>query len=254
MKLSNLRVVLVNTTHPGNIGASARAMKTMGITHLSLVNPQGFPCAEATARAAGADDLLYQAQVAQTLDEALADCTLVVGSSARRRDLSSPMLGPRECAELVAQHSPGGPVALLFGQERIGLTNEELDRCHAYVQIPTDASFSSLNLAAAVQVLCYEMRMWQAHDSVVDLPDSRLATGADMDRLYTHLEAVLVALEFLDPAKPRRLMRRLRRLFNRARLEDNEVNILRGILAAVESRCTRHVQGQDTGVTDDDAR
>jgi len=237
MNLKNLRVVLVNTTHPGNIGASARAMKTMGLEDLALVNPQGFPSAEATARAAGADDLLYRARIGESLDEVLADCGLVVGSSARRRDLASPVLGPRECAALVAEHSPRAPVALLFGQERTGLTNAELDRCHAYVQIPTQAAFSSLNLAAAVQVLCYEMRMWSESGAVVDAPDSPLASGEEMARLYEHLEAVLVTLKFLDPAKPRRLMRRLRRLFNRARLEDNEVNILRGILGAVQAHC-----------------
>lgn len=237
MNLKNLRVVLVNTTHPGNIGASARAMKTMGIEQLALVNPQGFPCAEATARAAGADDVLYRAQVVDSLDEALEGCGLVVGSSARRRDLASPLLGPRECAALVARHSVAAPVVLLFGRERTGLTNSELDRCHAYVQIPTDASFSSLNLASAVQVLCYEMRMWQGADSVADQLDSPLASAEDVARFYTHLEAVLVELGFLDPAKPRRLMRRLRRLFNRTCLEGNEVSILRGILATVQSCC-----------------
>jgi len=237
MNLKNLRVVLVNTTHPGNIGASARAMKTMGLEDLALVNPQGFPCAEATARAAGADDILYRARVRESLDQALAGCGLVVGSSARRRDLASPVLDPRACAALVAGHSSQAPVALLFGQERTGLTNAELDRCHAYVQIPTEASFGSLNLAAAVQVLCYEMRMWLSTGAVADAPDSPLAPAEEMARFYIHLEEVLVALGFLDPAKPRRLMRRLRRLFNRARLEDNEVNILRGILGAVQARC-----------------
>lgn len=236
MDLRNLRVVLVNTTHPGNIGASARAMKTMGIQHLALVNPQGYPCAEATARAAGADDLLHRARVTESLDEALVGCGLVVGSSARRRDLASPLLDPRACAALVAEHSVQAPVALVFGQERTGLTNAELDRCHAYVQIPTDADFSSLNLAAAVQVLCYEMRMWGGQGAVVDLTDSPLAPAEEMARFYQHLEETLISLEFLDPLKPRRLMRRLRRLFNRARLEDNEVNILRGILAAIQAR------------------
>ncbi|HXH04337.1 MAG TPA: tRNA (cytosine(32)/uridine(32)-2'-O)-methyltransferase TrmJ [Candidatus Competibacteraceae bacterium] len=238
MNLDPIRVVLVATTHPGNIGAAARAMKTMGLSRLVLVEPLAFPHAEATARAAGADDLLAQAQVVDSLEAALAGCRLVFGTSARRRHLGAPILDPRQFAEqaLVAVEH-GQEVALLFGQERIGLTNEQLDHCHYQVQIPSNPEYGSLNLGAAVQVLTYELRMSATLRQPPAAPATPVhvpAPAEEVERFYAHLEQVLLATGFLDPANPRHLMRRLRRLFNRARPDQNEVNILRGILSSVQ--------------------
>lgn len=231
-----VRIVLVNTSHPGNIGAAARSMKNMGLEELFLVDPQSFPSAEATARASGADDLLAGAVRADTLEAALADCSLVVGASARDRTLPVPMLDPRACAELVMQQSADSRAAVLFGRERTGLTNAELDRCHYLVRIPTNPDYPSLNLAAAVQVIAYELRMAAG----VSLPRQdnryRFATAEEMELFYRHLEEALIAVGFLDAANPRQLMRRLRRLFGRARPNHNELNILRGILTAVQQQ------------------
>lgn len=231
-----VRIVLVNTSHPGNIGAAARAMKNMGLSSLCLVDPQVFPSAEATARASGADDLLAAVTRVDTLDAALADTGLVIGASARNRTLPVPMLDPRECAELVMQQTAGTTTAIVFGRERTGLTNAELDRCHYLVQIPANPDYPSLNVAAAVQVISYELRM--AAGLVLDRPGirHRYATTEEMERFYQHLEETLVAIEFLDAGNPRQMMRRLRRLFGRARPNENEVNILRGILTAIERR------------------
>jgi TrmH family RNA methyltransferase len=234
--LSNVRVVLVNTTHPGNIGAAARAMKNMGLTRLYLVAPSGFPGVEATARAAGADDVLGAAHVCPTLADALRGCHLVIGTSARPRTIAWPMLTPEMAARQLVAETAQGEVALLFGQERTGLTNDELDRCHALVAIPANPEFASLNLAAAVQILAYELRMAVFGSPVVDMPvpETPLATDEDVQRLYRHMEEVLIQIRFLDPGNPRKLMRRLMRLFNRVRLDSNELNILRGILTAVQ--------------------
>lgn len=228
-----VRIVLVNTSHPGNIGAAARAMKNMGLDQLSLVDPQGFPSAEATARASGADDLLAAASRVDSLEAALSGTRLVIGASARNRTLPVPMLDPRECAELVMQQPVDTVTAIVFGRERTGLTNDELDHCHYLVQIPANPDYASLNLAAAVQVISYELRM--AAGLSMDRPESqhRGAATDDMERFYQHLEETLLAIGFLDAGNPRQLMRRLRRLFGRARPNDNEVNILRGILSAV---------------------
>ncbi len=236
--LSNIRVVLLNTSHPGNIGAAARAMKTMGLEDLRLVNPKQFPHAEATARASGADDLLARAGVYTRLEEALQGCRLVVGASARVRSIPCPILDPRKCARQARAESEHGPVAVLFGCEQSGLSNEEMDRCHALVRIPASDSYSSLNLAAAVQVICYEL--FAAHVTREapegDADADHSPVGADeMERFYEHLERTLVELGFLNPANPRQLMRRLRRLFNRARPDENEMNILRGILTAAQA-------------------
>lgn len=236
--LDNIRIVLVNTSHPGNIGASARAMKTMGLDQLWLVQPKDFPNAEATARASGADDLLARAVVCDDLDSALAGCRWVVGASARLRTITVPPLLPRDCARQARQECEQGKVALLFGREQSGLSNDELDRCHALVHIPTDAAYGSLNLAMAVQVLAYELRMAYLDDDWQPPPEigehTPLAEVGEVERFYAHLELALTELEFLDPANPRQLMRRLRRLFNRVRLDRNEVNILRGILSAAQ--------------------
>jgi len=236
--LSHLRVVLSHTSHPGNIGAAARAMKTMGLEQLYLLNPKLFPHAEATARASGADDVLARATVCADLDTALAGCTLVGGASARNRSIPCPVLEPAGFARRAAGESQRGRVALLLGCEQSGLSNEEIDRCHFLVRIPTNPAYGSLNLASALQILCYEIRI--AHMESEPVPAAhdvqRAATADDMERFYVHLEQTLTELDFLDPDNPRQLMRRLRRLFNRARPDDNEMNILRGILTAVQGR------------------
>ncbi len=234
--LGRVHVVLVGTTHPGNIGAAARAMKTMGLERLWLVSPSRFPDPEATARASGADDVLRGARVVTDLDAALAESRLVVGTSARARSLRWPEWDPREAAARLVEAAGSGAVALVFGRERTGLTNAELERCHALVRIPSAPAFASLNLAAAVQLMAWELRvaaggvLWGARYEDPDPP----ASAAELEHLYAHLERVLVALEFLDPDNPKQLMRRLRRLCVRARPSSREVEILRGILAAAE--------------------
>ncbi len=231
-----LRIVLVGTTHPGNIGAAARAMKTMCLRRLALVAPQRFPDPDATARASGAEDLLERAGVSPDLDTALVGCRLVVGTSARTRSLRWPEWDPREAAARLVEAAAGGEVALVFGRERTGLTNAELERCQALVRIPCNPEFSSLNLAAAVQLMAWEV--FTAAQEVLwgeryDDPDPPAPAQA-LRHLYEHLERTLIALDFLDPENPKRLMRRLRRLCARARPSTREVEILRGILAAVE--------------------
>jgi TrmH family RNA methyltransferase len=237
-------IVMIETSHPGNIGAAARALKNMGLNDLRLVNPKQFPCAEATARASGADDLLAAVQQFESIDEAVADATLVIGASARSRSLPLPILDPRSCAEQVRSHPATGKAAILFGRERTGLTNEELNLCHYLVQIPVNPEYPSLNVAAAVQVISYELRMaaLMGGDAPHQDDNRDYATALQIEQFYQHLEQTLVELEFLDPENPRHLMRRLRRLYNRARPDQNEVNILRGILTAV----TRKTPG--TGV------
>jgi len=233
LMLSNIRIVLLNTSHPGNIGATARAMKTMGLDALWLVNPKQFPHADATARASGADDVLARATVCTHLDAALQGCHLVVGASARTRSIPTPVLTPRECAGLVEAEGDQGRVAVLFGCEQSGLSNAEMDRCHYLVQIPANPAYGSLNLAAAVQIIGYEFYARHAGAcAAAARPEHRPVSADEMERYYAHLEETLVALDFLDPGNPRQLMRRLRRLYNRARPDDNEINILRGILTA----------------------
>jgi len=230
----SIRIVLVGTTHPGNIGAVARAMKNMGVTDLALVDPRYFPDQEATARASGAEDLLDNATVTETLTDAIADCVFVAGASARARAISWPCLEPRECASKLIEENARGPVAAVFGPEKSGLSNEDLDHCDALLTIPTNPDFSSLNLAMAVQVLTYELQAAHAEKPAGYTAETPLATSRDLELFYEHLERVLTDLQFLDPDNPRHLMRRLRRLFIRARPDQNEVNILRGILTAVE--------------------
>lgn len=231
--LNNVRIVLVAPQHPGNIGAAARAMKVMGLTQLVLIAPAQFPHADATARAAGADDLLAGAKVHETVAEAVADCQLVIGTSARERSLPWPMVDPRQAADRAL--AVGGPVALVFGRERSGLTNEELDLCHAHLRIPCNPEFASLNLASAVQVACYELRMAAGSPPAHTDPEP-LATSGELEGLYTHLRAVSEASEFLDPEQPGVLMRRLRRLFSRAEPLASEVRILRGLLKSLDPR------------------
>jgi len=230
------RIILVNTSHPGNIGAAARAMKNMGLSDLCLVDPQRYPSAEATARASGADDLLARAKCFATLDEAIADAVLVIGASARSRSLPVPMLDPRACAKLVDEQPDAETVAILFGRERTGLSNEELDRCHYLVQIPSNPEYSSLNIAAAVQIIVYELGLLAGNRAHAGEAGIDYATAQQMEQFYGHLEKTLMELEFLDPANPKQLMRRLRRLFARTRPDQNEINILRGILTAMNKK------------------
>lgn len=232
--LNDIRIVLINTSHPGNIGAAARAMKTMGLSKLYLVNPLDFPNVKANEMASGALDVLGQAVVVNQLDEAIADCGLVVGTSARLRTIPWPMLSPREFAEKTTQEST--ETAILFGREQSGLTNEELYRCHFHIQIPSDANYSSLNIAAAVQVLAYELRVAHLKEHHSNESDYPYATALQMQSFYEHLKKVLIDVGFLNPEVPRQLMTRLKRLFNRARPDVMEMNILRGLLGAMDKK------------------
>ena len=231
-----VRIVLVETSHPGNIGAAARAMKTMGLKDLTLVRPQEFPSEQATARAAGADDILERARVVDDLSAAIADCGWVVGASARLRTVTVPVVDPRECAAGIWQRTELDRVALLFGNEQSGLTNEDLARCHQLVHIPTAPDYSSLNLAMAVQVLCYELRMAAPNRRAPAGPanDAPLATAAELDGFHEHLERLLTDAGFLHPEHQRQVKLKLRRIFLRAALDKNEMNIMRGVVTALD--------------------
>ncbi len=231
----SIRIILIGTTHPGNIGAVARAMKNMGLHDLMLVNPRFFPHEDATVRASGADDILDQTRVVASLDEALRDCIYVAGASARSRTIGWPSMMPRECAERLLEESRNGTVAAVFGPEKSGLNNEDLDRCHTLLTIPTDPGFSSLNLAMAVQILTYELRLAGMDDvQPENISEVPLASGDELQYFYTHLEQVLSVSGFLDTGNPDLAMRRLRRLFARAEPDKNEINMLRGILASLD--------------------
>jgi len=241
------RIVLIEPSHPGNIGAAARALRVMGLRELVLVRPHAFPHADATAMAAGADDILAQARVCTTLDEALADARLVFGTSARRRSLAWPECDARAAA--ASATTEAGPAAFLFGRERSGLTNAELDTCHCLLHVPTANDYGSLNLAQAVQIVAYELRMATvaAPTSAPPSPPAPatgepMPTHEDMQRLYTHLETTLTEIGFLDPDNPRLLMRRLRRFFHRSRPSALEVNILRGMLRAAQAPASSRPQ------------
>ncbi len=228
--LSNVRVVLSHTTHPGNIGAAARAMKTMGLSRLHLINPRHFPDPQADAMAAGADDILRNAVVCGSLGEALHGTVFVTGMTARLRDISVEVNTPREAMPELLQQASCHPVALLFGTEMSGLTNEELGRTQVLVNIPADPAFSSLNLAAAVQVMAYELAV-AARAHVPPAPELQPAPHEQLEGLFDHLEKTLFEIGFFTTQNPARLMQRLRRLFARARLEGEEVSLLRGILS-----------------------
>ncbi|MGB2065477.1 MAG: RNA methyltransferase [Marinomonas gallaica] len=234
----NIKIVLVNTSHPGNIGGAARAMKNMGLSELVLVEPKLFPHDEAFSRASGASDILDNAKVVATLEEALADCQLVIGTSARERHIPVTLVDPRQAAELV--YGDTLKTAFVFGREDRGLTNEELQRCHYHVHIPSVEEFSSLNLGAAVQVIAYELRMkalsLQGGPIVESKWDVPAATSEQLDHMLTHLEKVLGDIEFLDPKAPRQVMTRFRRLYQRSQLDQQEVGMLRGMLTAVEKQ------------------
>lgn len=248
-RLARIRVVLINTTHPGNIGSAARAMKVMGLSQLHLVTPKTWPSADATALASGAADLLHGAQVHESLDEALAGCRLVMGTSARLRSLSMPQLDVRAAARRGLAEAATGDIALLFGTESSGLTNAEIQRCHYLVHIQTNPEFGSLNLAQAVQVAAYELRMTALGGGDEERPaaDWEPVDALQMERFYEHLEQTLVHIRFLHPDHPKRLMMRLRRLFNRARPDSNEMNILRGMLAAAQRGVFRHPRDESPG-------
>jgi tRNA (cytidine32/uridine32-2'-O)-methyltransferase len=245
-RLSHIRIVLVNTTHPGNIGAAARAMKNMGLGDLALVEPKIFPSGEANARASGAEDILASARICRNLEEAIADCSLVIGASARLRTIPWPQLEPRECAAMVA--GTAARTAILFGREHSGLTNEELERCHYLLHIPCDPEFSSLNVAAALQVVAYEIFLAARRNPAAERQMSPYATAAQMESFYGHLERTLHDIRFLHEKKSSpSLMRRLRRIFNRARLEQKEIHILRGVLNAVQLQLKRSGQKEACG-------
>lgn len=245
---ADVRIVLVNPSHPGNIGAAARAMKTMCLDQLVLVEPQDFPDPRAIWRSAGARDVVEQARVVQTLDEAIGDCDLVIGTSARDRRIPWPLVDARSCAGKILDEPLTSKVAIMFGREDSGLTNDELQRCHLHVHVKTNENYGSLNLSMAVQILCYEIRMASlaagpasaSPDSEIDEWDAPFADSADVERFHQHLAQTLADIEFFDPANPKQLLTRLRRLFARIRLDRMELNILRGILTAVQDKVNKN--------------
>jgi len=258
-----VRIVLVETSHSGNIGAVARAMKNMGLSNLWLVNPVSFPDEASYARSSGASDVLDAARVASSLDEAIEDCVLVMGTSARGRKVPWPVIAPPQAVAKAAEHAEGGPVALVFGRENHGLSNDELQRCHFHIHIPSNPEYSSLNLAMAVQVICYEMRMHflrcleereskpylgsmtSPADEGWDVP---LASVKDVEGFFGHLESTLVDIAFHRRDNPRQLMTRLRRLFQRAQMDQMEINILRGVLTAVQKAAGSDRKGASEAV------
>jgi tRNA (cytidine32/uridine32-2'-O)-methyltransferase len=259
--LDRIRIVMVNTTLPANIGAAARAMKTMGLSHLTLVNPKTFPSPDATALAAGAANILDHVTLVQTLEEAIADCTLVFGTSARSRTIPWPLLDVRAATHLAIDETMNGEIAIVFGREDRGLTNEELAQAQFHLTIPVNEEYGVLNVAAAIQVVCYELRMnallkldnglvnnlhreesYQEESINPQMPlmghmqwDEPLANQAMMQQFYPHLEAMLADIDFIDPKNPRLLPLRLRRLFGRVRLDRMEYNLLRGIFGRVQA-------------------
>jgi len=244
--LEHVRIVLVETSHPGNIGGAARAMKTMGLEQLWLVRPARYPDPQAEWRAAGALDVLDRAVVVDSLDAAIADCTLVIGTSTRTRRIPWPLLTARELGSSIRGESSQRPIAVLFGRETSGLTNDELQRCNVHLQIPANPAYPSLNVAMAVQVVCYELyqaTLEPAAEASVAARDREPATVAAVDGLLAHFEEVLTRVEFLDASNPGQVMARLRRLFTRLRPDDTEVAILRGALTEIE----RSLNRTDTG-------
>jgi tRNA (cytidine32/uridine32-2'-O)-methyltransferase len=238
--LDRVRIVLVETSHTGNMGSAARAMKTMGISHLYLVNPIVKPDSQAISLAAGASDIIKNATITTSLDEAIGDCRLVIGASARSRSLQWPVLEARACGEKIINEASEGHVALVFGRERVGLTNEELQKCHYHVAISANPEYSSLNLAMSVQILTYEIRMamlasasqpdhFISQEKAIEYPQAD-----DLERFYQHLEKTLIDTRFIKANHPGQVINRLRRLYTRARPEVQELNILRGILSSID--------------------
>lgn len=230
-RFDNIRVVLVEPSHPGNIGGAARALKTMGLSHLAVVNPGRFPDPQAEWRAAGAQDVLEAVDVFDSVEAAIADCHWVVGTSTRQRRIPWPIKSAEAVAADLLSKPAATRIAILFGREASGLTNEELQKCHCHLQIPANPVYPSLNLAMAVQVVGYELCRQAEGVPVVSSWDRPLATTAQLEGLLEHLQATLVRSEFLDPANPGQTMTRLRRLFTRVDLDDTEVQMLRGILS-----------------------
>lgn len=235
MNFANIRIVLVATSHPGNIGAAARALKTMGFSTLYLVNPKFFPDPKALEMAASANDVLTRAIVTQSLAEAIADCHFVIATSARPRHMGITNLTPAECAKVVDNKAQDAKIAIVFGREQSGLTNQELLQCHVHVTIPSNPDYSSLNLAQSVQIITYELRMVSLALSLkpTSVKSNELASVDEVEQFYQQLSLLAQAVDFLKPMYPRPLMARVRRLFNRAQLEKIEVNILRGIISHV---------------------
>lgn len=240
MSLDNIRVVMINTSHPGNIGAAARVMKNMQLERLYLVQPVHFPHSEATAMASGADNLLTRAVVCDSLEQALQGCHLVLGTTARERKIQHEFIDARAAGVLSVTESENHEVALLFGRERIGLTNDEIGRCHKLINIPTNPEYSSLNVASAIQIVAYEVMMAQKSLTIGEFDDAgsnaqiEYASSENMERFYQHLEQTLVDIDFLRLKKSPQLMPKLRHIYNRIRLEQEELNILRGILTKTQ--------------------
>lgn len=242
MMLERVKVVLVGTTHSGNIGSAARAMKVMGLSQMVLVDPQCQVDAQAIALAAGASEIALNAQIYPTLEAAVADCGLVVGTSARSHTLEWPMLEPRECGEKLISEANQHSVAMVFGRERTGLTNDELQLCHYHVCVPANPEYSSLNLAMAVQLLSYEVRMAYLalqQSSQSSTLQEEYPRHQELERFYAHLEQVIMQTEFISAQQPGQVMNKLRRMFTRARPEAQEINILRGILTSVQKSISR---------------
>ncbi|EJC1073181.1 tRNA (cytosine(32)/uridine(32)-2'-O)-methyltransferase TrmJ [Vibrio cholerae] len=240
--LERVKVVLVGTTHSGNIGSAARAMKVMGLSQMVLVDPQCQVDAQAIALAAGASEIALNAQIYPTLEAAVADCGLVVGTSARSRTLEWPMLEPRECGEKLISEANQHSVAMVFGRERTGLTNDELQLCHYHVCVPANPEYSSLNLAMAVQLLSYEVRMAYLalqQSSQSSTLQEEYPRHQELERFYAHLEQVIMQTEFISAQQPGQVINKLRRMFTRARPEAQEINILRGILTSVQKSISR---------------
>lgn len=236
--LNSVKVVLVGTTHPGNIGATARAMKNMGILDLALVEPKEFPSDVATFRSKAAKDILEKASVHTSLEEAISECELVVGTSARGRTVPWPVLNPREAAEEMHKSSLNGKVAIVFGREDRGLTNEELGLCNFHVHIPSDPEYSSLNLSQAVQILAYEIRLSYLQDRHVNKEywDVELANNEQTERLINHMDELMREVDFYDVENPRKLLVRVRRFFKRSKIDVMEANIFRGLFATIQKK------------------
>jgi TrmH family RNA methyltransferase len=243
MKSTDIRIVLVEPSHPGNIGAVARAMKNMALENLVLVRPKQFPHSDATARASGADDVLANARVVETLDEAIADCGFIAATTSRERDPNIRIADVRDAAERIVSEAKSAPAAVLFGAERSGLTNIEVAPAHVLIRIPANQAYLSLNLAMAVQLVAYELFRAQGARAEREQREVPLASAADLERMYVHLAQVLEEINFRDRTQSgTNLMTRIRRFLQRAELDQNEANIIRGILTAVQNR-RRHAGG-----------
>jgi TrmH family RNA methyltransferase len=239
--LNNIRIVLVNTSHPGNIGAAARAMKNMGLSRLTLVEPKNYPSLEAISRSVGAVDILDNAVVVADLNQALQDCVWAAGTSARLRTVEWPILEPRECVEKSLEIIQQGDIAIVFGRENSGLSNDEMEKCNVLLHIPTDPDYSSLNLAAAVQVVCYEYRLALMNNNITKKKGNKhrndaLARSSQVDGMYEHLHEALNDLGFFGTKNSAVVMRRLKGLFNRANITQRELNIVRGICSAIQGK------------------